>query len=145
MKNKNSMEMFRSVEDQVIKNTEPLLRQKVLEQVCRSDVRFCVLACCLLGPRRAREAISQASHAAATQVGPILRPGLPPNSELAEGLSAVPRNVVNEELIRRVIDSIITKMEGIAETTIRQELFRLIYWGSTVLFIVTHVIHWIAF
>lgn len=145
MKNKNPKEMFQSVEDHAIKTNQLLLRQKVLEQVRRSNVRFCVLVCCLLGPRRAREAVSQASHAAATQVGPIIRVGLPPNSELAEGLSAVSRDVVNEELIRRVIDSIITRMEGIAETTIRQELFRLIYWGSAVLFVVTHVIHWIAF
>ena len=144
MKHINAMEMFRSVEDQAIKTAEPILRQKVLEQARRSDVRFWVLVCCLLGPRRAREAISHATRAAAKQVGPIIRPGLPPDSELADGLSAVPRDVVNKELSRRVIDSIITKMEGIAETTIRQELFRLIYWGSAVLFVVTHAIHWIA-
>ena len=75
-------------------------------------------------------------------MGPKIRPGLPPGSELAEELTDVPHDIVNEELTRRVIDSIITKMEGIAETTIRQELFRLIYWGSAVLFVVTHAIHW---
>ena len=138
------MEMFRSVEDQAIRTSEPILRRKVLEQVRRSDVRFWVLVCCLLGPRRAREAISHATRDAAKQVGPILRSGLPPDSVLAEGLSGVPRDVVNEELTRRMIDSIITKMENLAETTSRQELFRLIYWGSAVLFVVTHAIHWMA-
>lgn len=144
MKQRTAMEMSQTVEDQAIKTAEPILRQKVLEQARRSDVRLLVLMCCLLGPRRAREAISNATHAAAKQVRPIIRPGLPPNSELAEGLSAVPRDVVDEELTRRVIDSIITKLEGVAETTIRQELARLIYWGSVVLFALTHFIHWIA-
>ena len=73
-----------------------------------------------------------------------MRPGLPPNSELAKELRAIPRDVVDEELTRRVIDSIIIKVESIAETTMRQELLRLIYWGSAVLFILTHAIHWIV-
>ena len=142
MKHKSAMEMFRSVEDEAIKTAEPILRQKVLEQARRSDVRFLVLVCCLLGPRRARKAISHATSVAAKQVGPIILPGLPPDSELAEELTPVPHDIVTEELTRRVIDSIITKMEGIAETTMRQELFRLIYWTSAFLFVVTHVIHW---
>ena len=144
MKHMNAMEMFRSIDNQAIKSAEPILRQKVLEQARRSDVRFWVLLCCLLGPRRAPEAISRATRDAARQVGPIIRPNLPPNSELARELRAIPRDVIDEELTRRVIDSIIIKMEGIAETTMRQELLRLIYWGSAVLFILTHAIHWIV-
>lgn len=145
MKHMDAKEMLRSIEDQAIETAEPILRQKVLEQMRRADVRLCVLLYCLLGPRQARKAISHATRVAAKQVGSTIRSNLPPDSQLAEGLSEFPRDVVNEELIHRLSDSIVTHMEGVAETTSRQELFRLIYWGSVVLFFATHAIHWILF
>lgn len=136
MKHTVARELFRSVEDQVIETVEPILRQKTLEQARRLDVRSWVLLCCCLGHRRAREAISGATRAAAEQVGPIIRSNLPRGEDLligdlANGLADVPEEVVNEELACRVYVSIITKMEAIAETTLRQELFRLLYWGDS--------------
>ena len=150
MKHAIARQMFRSVEDQVVATVEPILREKTLEQARRWDVRFWVLLCCALGQRRAREAVSNSTGVAAKQVGPIIRSNLPRGEDalvgdLAKSLADFPQEVVNEELARRVYASIVTKLEGIADDTLRQEFFRLLYWGFVVLFLVTHAIHWMAF
>ena len=130
----------------MIKDCKPILREKVLEQARRPDIRVLVMVLrCLAGPKQSEKAISRASRLGANKVGAIIRAALPPQERLAEELTDVPPHIVSEELLRRVIDSIIAGMEGIAETTIRQELLRLAYWGGVALFVVTHAIHWIAF
>ena len=145
MKQTDPKGMFQSIEDQVNKKVEPMLQQKVLEQVRPTDVRLAVLGCCLLGHRRAGKAVARATRKAAEQTGSIVHSNLRPDSQVIDRLKELPRDDVNNELHRRIMDSLVGRLEGIAETIVRQELFRRIYRGSAVLFVVTYAIHWIWF
>lgn len=50
---------------------------------------------------------------------------------------------MDEELTRRVLESIVEKLESGAASIAYMELVRVIYWGCLAMFVVSHAVHWV--
>ena len=140
----NAREMFQTAEAHAIRTNEPLVREKILEQLRQPIVRLVLMATCLVGRRLAEKAIAHASKKASKLVGDMVRDDAGLQGAVEKEIRKIPRDAVNKELAHRVEYSIIAKMESFAESVIHQEALRVYRWGCLALLIVSHALHWMV-